>query len=125
MVSHVLSFTRKDYEHEAEKRMLRQRRVLRVPFHSIARVPSIIPKPDRRIGDVMFVAERTKACCVQHQKLSGSRLESEPASGEHSQEMSARKNQDIAFDRAHTTDNTVGPGANLFRRFSIGATITE
>ena len=73
----------------------------------------------------MFIAERTKACHVQHQKFPGSRLESEPAGSEHSQEMSAGKNQHIAFDGAHATDNTIGSGANLLRRFSVGTTVTE
>src|SRR3984893_945494 len=73
----------------------------------------------------MFIAERTKACHVQHQKFPGSRFESEPAGGEHSQEMSARKNQYVAFDGAYPTDDTIGPGANLLRRFSVRATVAE
>jgi hypothetical protein len=73
----------------------------------------------------MFIAERAKTSCVQHEKLAGEWFESEPAGGEHSQEMSARKNQHIAFDGAHPTDNTIGSGANLLRRFSVWATVAE
>jgi hypothetical protein len=35
-----------------------------VLIRSVACVPSIVPKLDRRIGQVVFVAERTKACCI-------------------------------------------------------------
>jgi len=37
----------------------------------------------------MFIAERAKTCCVQHEKLPGAWFETEPAGGEHAQEMSA------------------------------------
>ena len=73
----------------------------------------------------MFIAERTEACNVQHEKLTGEWFETEPAGGEHSQEMPTRKNQHIALDRAHSADNTIGPGANLFRRFSVRATVAK
>src|SRR4029077_1824561 len=73
----------------------------------------------------MFIAERTKACHITTSKFPGSRLQTEPAGGEHSQEMSARKNQYIAFHRAHATGNPIRSGANLFRRFSVRATVAE
>ena len=73
----------------------------------------------------MLIAERAKACYVQHEKLPGERFEPEPAGGEDSQEMSARKNQHVAFDRAHAADNTIGSRPNLFRRFSVRATVAK
>jgi len=73
----------------------------------------------------MLIAERAKACYVQHEKLPGERFEREPARGEDSQEMSARKNQHVAFDRAHAADNTIGSRPNLFRRFSVRATVAK
>jgi hypothetical protein len=35
-----------------------------VLIRSVAYVPSVVPKLDRKMGQVMFVAERTKTCCV-------------------------------------------------------------
>src|SRR5207244_5805798 len=59
--------------------------------HSVACVPDIVPKSDCRIGKVMFIAESAKACYVQHKKFPDEWFETEPASGEHSQEMSLEK----------------------------------
>jgi len=73
----------------------------------------------------MFVAERTETCYVEHEKSSGGRLKIQPARGQHSQEMSARKNQYIAVDRPGTPDHTISAGANLLRRFSVGTTIAK
>ena len=65
MVSQLPSFTREDYERGAEKRMLIGSiglvRDFLVSLRLIGCVVSIIPKPDRRIGHVMFIAERTEA----------------------------------------------------------------
>jgi hypothetical protein len=73
----------------------------------------------------MLIAERAKACYVQHEKLPSEWFEPEPAGGEHSQEMSARKNQHVAFHRAHAADDAVGSGCNLCRRFSVWATVAK
>ena len=73
----------------------------------------------------MFIAERAKTCCVQHEKLPGEWFQTEPAGGEHSQEMSARKNQYVAFDRAYPADNAIGTGCNFCRRFAIGAAVAK
>src|SRR5437867_10074089 len=73
----------------------------------------------------MFVAESAKACYVQHKKFSSEWFETEPAGGEHAQEMSTRKNQHIAFDRAYPTDNTIGSGTDLLWRFPVGATVAK
>src|SRR5262249_335634 len=40
-------------------------------------------------------------------------------------EMSAGKDQNVAFDGAHAMDNTISTGANLFRRFSVRAAVSE
>src|ERR1700751_5791356 len=39
--------------------------------------------------------------------------------------MSARKNQHVAFDGAHAMDNAIRPRADLFRKFSVRAAVTE
>src|SRR5947207_3598888 len=93
--------------------------------HSVACMPGIVPKSDCRIGKVMFVAESAKACYVQHKEFSDKWLEAQPAGSEHAQEMPARKNQHIAFDRAQPTDDTIGSGTDLLWRFSVGATVAK
>jgi hypothetical protein len=92
---------------------------------SVACVPGIVPKSDCRIGKIMFVAESAKACYVQHKKFPDEWFETEPAGGEHAQEMSTRKNQHIAFDHAYAIDNTIGSRTNLLRRFPVGATVAK
>src|SRR5215216_528133 len=96
-----------------------------VSRYSVTCLPSIIPEPDCGIGQIMFVAERAHACYVEHEKPCGSRLEAQPTRSEHTQEMSARKNQYIGVERADTRNNTIGTRANLFRRFSVRATIAK
>src|SRR5262249_41274176 len=41
------------------------------------------------------------------------------------QKMAAGKNQNVPVDGAQATYHPVGPGANLIRRFSAGATVAE
>src|SRR2546422_303805 len=94
-------------------------------FDSVAHMACIVPQPDRRLGQAVFVSQYTYACRGQHEKSSGSGFEPKPAGREHAQKMPARKNQHIAFDLAHTAHSVIGPAANLIWQFSAGAAIAE
>jgi WD40 repeat protein len=41
-------------------------------FDSVTHMASIVPQPDHRLGQAIFVSEYTYACCGQHEKSSGS-----------------------------------------------------
>src|SRR5205823_3286490 len=92
---------------------------------SVVHMSGIVPQLDHRLGQAVFVSEHTQACCVQHENSPGGGFEPKPAGREHAQKMSARKNQNIAFDPSHTAHNVIGPGANLVRRFAPGASVAE
>src|SRR2546422_362243 len=92
---------------------------------SVAHVAGIVPQPDHRLEWVVLAAENTYAGCVQHEKSPGGGFEPKPAGSEHSQKMPTRKNQRVAFDCAHTTDNVISPGADMVRQFPVGAAVAE
>src|SRR5437867_3671541 len=85
----------------------------------------IVPQPDHRLGRAIFVPEYTYAGCVQCEKSPGGGFESKPTGSEHSQKMPARKNQNIASDRANAIHNLICPRGNMVRRFSAGAAVVE
>src|SRR5208282_869265 len=86
---------------------------------------AIVPKLDCGLGQFMLIAQRAEARSAQQEVPATSRVEAEPAGREHPQEMPARKNQHVAFDRAHSAHDAVGPRADLARRLSSGAAVTE
>src|SRR5271166_3636794 len=86
---------------------------------------AIVPKLDCGLGQFMLIAQRAEARSAQQEVPATSRVEAEPAGREHPQEMPARKNQHVAFDRAHPAHDAIGPRAYLARRLSSGAAVTE
>jgi hypothetical protein len=52
-------------------------------------------------------------------------LEADVAGGQYPQEMSARKHQHRAFDRAQPANDAVGSGGDLADRFAPRATVAE
>jgi len=74
-------------------------------------VARFVPQPDYRLGLVVFIAERAKARSAQQEVPATRCIETEPAGGEHPQEMPTRKNQHVTFDRAQPAHDAVGPRA--------------
>ena len=57
-----------------------------------------VPQPDYRLGQVVvFIAQRTEACGAQQEVPAIRRVQTDPAGGEHPQEMPARKNQHVTL----------------------------
>src|SRR6516165_1019307 len=73
----------------------------------------------------MLIAQCAEAHSAQQEVPATRRVETEPTSGEHPQEMPARKNQNVTFDRTHPAHDAVGSRADLARRLSSGTAITE
>jgi hypothetical protein len=48
-----------------------------------------------------------------------------PASGKHSENMTVRKQDDIAFYRADPRNRAIDPRADLFRAFSAAAAVAK
>src|SRR5208282_5027015 len=86
---------------------------------------AIVPQPDRRLGQFVLIAQRAEARSAQQEVPAARRVETEPAGREYPQEMPARKNQHVAFDRAHPAHDAIGPRADLARRLSSGTAVTE
>src|SRR5215472_10547519 len=85
-----------------------------------------VPQADCRFGAVIvLVVEDAEARGSEQEAPSSSRVEAEPARGEHSQDMAARKQQQIAVGGMHALDHTVGPGAHLRRRLSLRTAVAE
>ena len=75
----------------------------------------VIPQPNCWLRKVVFIAQCTQARCAQEEEFAGARLQAEPATSEHSQEVTAGKKQHITFDRAQTLDHAVRPRTDLAR----------
>src|SRR6516162_9584841 len=84
-----------------------------------------VPQLDCRRGQVVFIAQRAQARGAQQEVPAARRVETEPAGGEHPQEMPARENQYLALDRAHPAHEAVGACADLIWRLSSRATVAE
>src|SRR5437867_502177 len=91
------------------------------PFGLAPNMASVVPEPDYRLRQVVFVAQRTHARRAEHEVSTERGIEAEPASSKYSEKMRARKDQHITLDSAHAFHHAVCPRANLVRRFSSGA----
>src|SRR4029453_16470752 len=79
------------------------------PFGFAPNMASVVPQPDYRLRQVVFVAQRTHARGAQHEVFTERGIEAEPTSGEYSEKMRAGKNQHVTCDRAHTFHRAVRP----------------
>src|SRR5438309_5069617 len=85
----------------------------------------VVPQPDYRLRQVVFVTQRTQARGAQQEVPTECGIEHEPARGEYSQEMPAGEKQHVTFDTAHAFHRAVCPRANLVRRFPSWASIAK
>src|SRR5262245_10484281 len=88
-------------------------------------VTSVVPQSNHRLGTVVLIAEGTQARRAQQEESARSRLETEPAGGEHAQEVAARKEQHVSLDGADTAHHALRPDADLVRRFPTGTAVAE
>src|SRR5262245_14110574 len=86
---------------------------------------SVVPQPDDRLAEVVFVAQRTQARCAQQEVSPQRGIESEPPRGQYAQEMPAGEKQYVSCDRAHAFHHAVGSRTNLIGRFPSGAAIAK
>src|SRR6266545_3437125 len=93
------------------------------PFGLAPNMASVVPEPDYRLRQVVFVAQRTHARRALHEVSTERGIEAEPTSGEYSEKMRARKKQHVTSDRAGTFHHTICPRADLVRRLPSGAAI--
>src|SRR5439155_1305730 len=47
---------------------------------AIARVSGLVPEPDCWIAQIVLIAQRAEACCIEHEVFSDERLNTQPAS---------------------------------------------
>src|SRR5947209_12942308 len=84
-----------------------------------------VPQPDRRLRQIVLVAENAEAGGAEHEVTAASRFEPEPAGREHPQDVRARKYQDVAPDCTNALDYSVGPRAHLIRGFASRSAVAE
>ena len=84
-----------------------------------------IPQTDRRLRQIVLVAENAEAGGVEQEVTAASRFEPEPAGREDPQDMRARKYQDVALDGANALNYPVGPRRHLVRSFASRAAVAE
>src|SRR5262245_36638364 len=88
-------------------------------------VTSVVPKPNDRLQQAMFVAQRTHACGTQQQVSRRSRREPQPAGGEHAEKVTAGKEQRIVASRSHPVQYFIRPCGDLVGRLSTRASVTN
>ena len=99
---------------------------LDVRLDSYLHMPSFVPQPDHRSGQVMFVAHGTQARRAQHEKLAVDRwFKPEPPGGQHAHKVPARKDKDVPRHSAHPLHDSVSTLADLLRRFPSGSAVSE
>src|SRR6202012_6205193 len=85
----------------------------------------IIPQPDRRLREVVFVSKHAEAGRLQDEGGAAPRIKSKPACRQHTQEMPARKDQYVFVDRPNASHDTVRSCADLVRSFTAGTAVAK
>src|SRR6266540_7570192 len=85
----------------------------------------LVPEADHRLGPIMLVPHRTETSRAEQEVPARPRVEPEPARGEHSEKMPARKEQHVASDCPHPAYHSVGPRSDLVRRLPFRAAVAE
>src|SRR5262249_56822450 len=80
---------------------------------------------NHRLGTLVLISERTQARRAQQEESGGSRLETEPAGGEHAQEVAARKEHHVTLDGADTAHHAIRSDADMVGRFPTGTAVAE
>src|SRR5713226_3673150 len=88
-------------------------------------VRHLVPEADHRLGSIVLVPHRAETGRTEQEVPARPRFEPEPARGEHSEKVSARKEQDVPFDRPHPAYHPVGPCSDLIRRLPSRAAVAE
>src|SRR5437016_1049762 len=87
---------------------------------------SVVPQPDYRPGKVVFISDCAEASSAQekgHAILR--RFESNPAGGQHPNEVSTREKQHVPSNRSHAAQDILGSRPYLGWRFASGAAVAE
>src|SRR5437899_1501890 len=85
----------------------------------------LVPEADHRLGSTMLVPHRTETGRAEQEVPARPRVEPEPARGEHSEKVSARKEQHVPSDCPHPAYHPVGPRSDLVRRLPFRAAVAE
>src|SRR4051812_42463321 len=73
----------------------------------------------------MLVSEDADAGRLQHEQRAGSRTQSQPACRQHTQEMTAGKQQHVLADRSNASYHAVRARPDLVGTFSAGTAMTK
>ena len=88
-------------------------------------VPRVVPQPNSRVRQIMFVTEGADARRTQQETSTVGSIEPDPASGKDSQEMSAGENKNIVADSANSLDDAIGSCRDVAGQFAAGATVEK
>jgi hypothetical protein len=76
---------------------------------------SLVPESDCRLLETVFISQRARARRSQHERSGAECFDPDPACGQHSQEMSAGKKQNISCHPSQATHNAIGSRGDLLR----------
>src|SRR3974390_2767711 len=89
-------------------------------------MPSIVPESNDRSGKIAFIPEGAKTRRAQHEiSAVARRFETQPASCQDPNEMSACKEQYIPGNSPHSGNNPLCAGADLLRAFAARTAVAE
>src|SRR5262245_53486554 len=69
----------------------------------------IVPESNSGLRLVVLVSKRAQARGIEQKEPAAACLEAQPASREHAQKMSARKQENIAMQGLHASNDAIGP----------------
>src|SRR5215472_4500727 len=85
----------------------------------------VVPEPDRRVRDAVFIAECASARRTQHERFAMNWLHADPSCSQHSEKMPAGKNQIILRYGAQAAHYAISARCNLLWRFAAGTAVAE
>ena len=84
------------------------------PIDSLPRSGDVVPRADDRFVSVLvLVTEHAHAGGAAVEGPAGLRRQAEPSSGDHPDDVRARKCQHVPVDASHTRDEPVGAGGDV------------
>src|SRR5262249_34396884 len=86
---------------------------------------NVVPKSDYRPFNTVFVPQRAQTGGAQHQCACICHLQRRPSRCQHSEKVSAGKEQKISLHSSNATYYAVGSRCDLLRRFASGAAVAE
>src|SRR5262245_34852419 len=85
-------------------------------------LPHVVPQTDNRLVEIVVLeAKHADAGGPTIEEPTCARWQAQPSGSNHADDMAAGERQGIAIDAAHPSDEAIGSGGDILRRFSTGS----